>query len=195
MDRVQDNKHVNDILLPSDFNIDMFKSNPAWVSTLSVFKLHHCVQSAKRMTLTTSALVDHIYVNNPDKMIRTHAPNASISDHYPVCCTLYCEVLKQKTGKLTTVTYRSYKKCNAGVPLSDLSSCSFGAIYGLTDPDGALANFCKLFSPVYDKHVNTQKKRIKNLSLPLWLTTDTRKAVKKRDKFKKENYLEFKKTK
>ena len=35
MDRVQNSKHHNEILLPGDFNIDVFKPNPAWVSTLS----------------------------------------------------------------------------------------------------------------------------------------------------------------
>ena len=91
-------------LLLGDFNLDVFKSNPASASTLSLFNLHQCVHAATRVTLTTSTLIDHIYVNNPDKMIRTYVPNTSISDRYPVCCTLYCKVPKPETGKPTTVT-------------------------------------------------------------------------------------------
>ena len=59
-------------LLQGDFNIAMFKSNPAWASTLSLFNLHQCVQSATRVTFATSTLIDHIDVNNTDKMICTH---------------------------------------------------------------------------------------------------------------------------
>ena len=58
--RVQDHKHTTDILLLGDFNTDMFKSNPAWASTRSLFNLDQYVQSATRVTLTTSTLVDHI---------------------------------------------------------------------------------------------------------------------------------------
>ena len=104
MDRVQDHKHTNDILLLGDFKIDMFKYNPLWASTLSLYNLHQCVQSATRVILTTSTPIDHICVNNPDKMMRKYIPHASVSDHYPVFCALYCEVPRPKTGKHTTVT-------------------------------------------------------------------------------------------
>ena len=62
MDRVQNGKHHNEILLLGDFNIDMFKPNPARVSTLSLFNLHQCVQSPTRVTSTTSTLTDLIYI-------------------------------------------------------------------------------------------------------------------------------------
>ena len=62
MDRDQNSKHHNEILLLGDFNINMFKPNPAWVLTLSLFNLHQCVQSPTRVTSTTSTLIDHIYM-------------------------------------------------------------------------------------------------------------------------------------
>ena len=98
MDRVQNSKHHNEILLLGDFNIDMFKPNPAWVSTLSLFNLHQCVQSPTRVTSTTSTRIDHIYVSSPDRLIRTHVPITSMSDHYPVCCILSCQIPKAKAG-------------------------------------------------------------------------------------------------
>ena len=48
MDRIQNSKHHNEILLLGDYKIDMFKPNPAWVSTLFLFNLHQCVQSPTR---------------------------------------------------------------------------------------------------------------------------------------------------
>ena len=159
MDRVQNSTHRNEILLLGDFNSDMFKPNPAWVSTLSLF--NQCVQSPTRMTLTTSSLIDHIYVSNPDRLIRTHVPITSMSDHYPVCCTLSCQIPKAKAGKHTTVRYRSYKHFDAGSFLCDLSNTSFDAIYGLSGPDEALAYFYKLFLLVYDKHIPIRKQHVK----------------------------------
>ena len=98
-----------------------------------------------RVTSTTSTLIDHIYVSNPDRLIRTHVPITSMNDHYSVCCTLSCQIPKAKAGKHTTVTYRSYKHFDAGSFLCDLSNTSFDAIYGLSDPDEALAHFYQLF--------------------------------------------------
>ena len=103
-----------------------------------------------------------------------------MSDHYPVCCTLSCQIPKAKAGKHTTVR--------------DLSNTSFDAIYGLSDPDEALVHFYKFFLLVYDKHVPIRRQRVKNRSLPPWLTVDIRQAMKQRDRFKKQkNYPEFKK--
>ena len=141
VDRVQNSKHHNEVLLPGDFNIDTFKPNPAWVSTLSLFNLHQCVQFQTRVTSTTSTLIDHIYVSKLDRLIRTHVPITSMSDHYPVFCTLSCQIPKTKAGKHPIVTYRSYKHFDAGTFLCDLSNTQFDAIYGLSDPDEALAHF------------------------------------------------------
>ena len=172
----------------------MFKPNPAWVSFLSLFNLHQCVQSPTRVTSTTSTLIDYIYVSNPDRLICTHVPVTSMSDHYLVCCTLSFQIPKAKAGKHTTVTYRSYKHSDADSFLCDLSNTSFDALYGLSDPDEALVHFYKLFLLVYDKHVPIRRQRVKNRSLPPWLTVDIRQAMKQRDRFKKQkNYPEFKK--
>ena len=94
-------------------------------------------------------------------LIRTRVPVTSMSDHYPVCCTLSCQIPKAKAGKHTTVAYRSYKHFDAGSFLCDLSSASFDAIYGLSDPDEALAHFYKLFLHVYDKYVPIRRQRVK----------------------------------
>ena len=117
-----------------------------------------------------------------------------MSYHYPVCCILSCQIPKAKAGKHTIVTYRSYKYFDAGTFLCGLSNTSFEAIYGLTDPDEALAHFYKLFLLVYEKHVPIRRQRVKNMSLSPWLTTDIRHAMKQMGRFKKEkNYPEFKK--
>ena len=76
-----------------------------------------------------------IYVSNPDKLIRTHVPTTSMSDHYLVCCTLSCQIPKASI----CVTYRFYKHFDPGAFFFDLSNSSFDAMYGLTDPDESLA--------------------------------------------------------
>ena len=71
----------------------------------------------------------------------------------------------------------------------------------ITDPEEELAHFYKVLSSVYDKHVPNRTKRVKrnfffNLSLSPCLTSYSQKAMKRRDKIKKEkDYPEFKETK
>ena len=102
-------------------------------------------------------------MSNPDRLIRTHVPVISMSDHYPVCCTLSFQIPKAKAGKHTTVTYRSYKHFDTGPFLCDLSNTSFDAIYGLSEPDEALVHFYQLFLLVYDKHVPIRRQRVKKI--------------------------------
>ena len=163
MDRVQNSKHHNEILLLDDFNIDMFKPNPAWVSTMSLFNLHQCVQSPTRVTSTTSTLLDHIYVSNRD-IRQTNTYTRTNNQHERSLSGLLHTFLSDSKGKRlgnTTVTYRSYKHFDAGSFLCDLSNTSFDAIYGHSDPDEALAYFYKLFLQVYDKHVPIRRQHVK----------------------------------
>ena len=48
MDKV--NECNSNIVFLGDFNIDLFKSQPAWESTISVFGLHQLIRHATRIT-------------------------------------------------------------------------------------------------------------------------------------------------
>ncbi|WP_419623937.1 endonuclease/exonuclease/phosphatase family protein, partial [Thiolapillus sp.] len=62
MDKV--NECNSNIVLLGDFNIDLFKSQPAWKSTISLFGLHQLIRHATKIAQRSATLLDHIYTNN-----------------------------------------------------------------------------------------------------------------------------------
>lgn len=193
MDKVQNIMHGQDIIILGDFNIDLQKNHSAWDSTISLFNLNQLIQSPTRVTVTSATLIDHIYVNNLNRVIIAEVKQTSMSDHFTVQCTLASKVPKVRSGTHSTIVYRSFKRFNETAFLSDLSNCSFDDIYKSSDPDVALQSFQKIFSTVYNKHAPIRNKRVKNVSIPPWFTIDIKIATNIRDKFKKEkNYSAFK---
>ena len=102
MDRVQ-GCNLNVVLL-GDFNIDMQKSNPAWDSTISLFGLNQMITSPTRITPHSSTLIEHIYIVSN---ILAHA--TGISDHFPVCCTLFVKTVKPLLNVHSSTIYRCFK--------------------------------------------------------------------------------------
>ena len=62
MDKV--NECNSNIVLLGDFNIDLFKSQNAWESIISLFGLHQHIRYATRITQTSATLLDHMYTGN-----------------------------------------------------------------------------------------------------------------------------------
>ena len=46
------------------------------------------ITQATRITDHTSSLIDHIYTNTPEKVIKAEICLAGVSDHLPVFCTM-----------------------------------------------------------------------------------------------------------
>ena len=73
------------VVLLGDFNTDMQKTNPAWVSTISLFGLDHMITSPTRITPHSPTLIDHIYTSDTSIVSNSLVLATGISDHFPVC--------------------------------------------------------------------------------------------------------------
>ena len=175
-----------DILLLGDFNINMLHSQPNWNCTTSLFGLKQMVTSPTRVSCTSSTLIDHIYTNSDSLLSKIWVPQTSISDHFPVCCTLCNKSIPQLNKGHKEITFRSFKKFEPLAFLHDLSQLPFSEIYQLTDPDAAIQKWYDLFLSVLNRHAPLCRKRIKNKQLPSWLTQDIIKAMSVRDRLKRD---------
>ena len=106
------NECNSSIVLLGDFNIDLFKPQPAWESTTSLFGLHQLTRCATRITQRSATLLYHIYKNNEQMVSNVHFSDIWISDHCPVICTWSCKLPKKLAKGQTTVQYRSFKHFN-----------------------------------------------------------------------------------
>jgi hypothetical protein len=177
-----------------DFNLDLQKPQPSWESTFSIYGLNQLVNEPTRVTPTSSTLLDHIYTNNDNKIVNVRLSDVSVSDHSATMCTWLCKSLKTKKASHTTIVYRCFKKFDQNKFLSDLNCADFSAVYSCSTPNDAVSMWYNIFLPIVDKHAPVRKKRVKQQTLPGWLTSDIIQAMEIRDRLKKEKkFAEYKK--
>jgi hypothetical protein len=144
MDAIQ-NQQKNVYLL-GDFNINLLnKNNVAWESMLALFGLKQLVSTATRVSPSTSTLIDHIYTSSPETVCNVTVPTLSLSDHYPIFCTLALKVPKEKKNRHTSIMYRSFKKFDKNDFLNDLSQAPFDHVCNFHDPEHAMSWWCNIF--------------------------------------------------
>jgi hypothetical protein len=186
------NSKNRNILLLGDFNFDLFKPQPVWQSTTTLFGLKQLITKATRVTPTSATLLDHIYTNNKPLITNISVPEKSISDHFPIICTWLGKPPKVLNGGHTTTYYRSFKHFDKSLFFHDLSLAKFYEILNFPDAIQALEAFYDALMPVIDKHAPLRRKRVKSINLPGWLTPEISKAMKIRDKLKSDTKQENK---
>ena len=183
MDNV--NAHGKDTILLGDFNINYFKKNIAWDSTTMLFGLQQLITSATRVTQSTSTLLDHLYTNNVLLIQKSWVSDAAISDHFPIICSLNVKRSKYKKYGHTYFTYRCMKNFDPKNFCYDLMKTPFHEIYNHGDPNRAFQLWHNLFLSVINKHVPIKRKRVRNPTLPPWLTKEIMQAMYQRDTLRK----------
>lgn len=62
-----------------------------------------------RVTRCSAALLDHVFVTHPERIIETLVPIDGLSDHYPICFVHQARVPKSPKSHNDTVKYQSFK--------------------------------------------------------------------------------------
>jgi exonuclease III len=185
MDVVTNRHPKANFIIMGDFNIDFLKPQPSWKSTVSLHGLTQLVSQPTRITPTSSTLLDHIYVNNTDRISNIQVSDVSISDHCPILCSWSCKIPKPAKSDHTTIQYRCFKRFDKNVFLADLSCTNFANIHNCINPNDALNMFYDMFMPIVDRHAPLRRKRVKHQTVPGWMNADLVNAMKLRDKLKK----------
>ena len=87
-------RHSNkQILIAGDFNIDLIKheSDSNSQQVIDIMSNHGFIQTISRPTRITehsSTLIDHIYTNNLNRMIKTNVVTVDLSDHLAIVATI-----------------------------------------------------------------------------------------------------------
>ena len=87
------NSKGKEVLIVGDVNIDFLKYNSdaqtsEYLDMLFDLGFMPVITKATRLTDHTSSLIDHIYRNTPEKVIKSGICLADISDHLPVFCAI-----------------------------------------------------------------------------------------------------------
>ena len=181
----------NEIIMFGDFNMNLLKTNQRWTQTFQNLNLNQIINQPTRVTSSSSTLIDHIYVNNPNHIIEICCPNSGCSDHFPVCITWLKKGTRIPKSGHKFITYRSFAKFDKDSFLLDLANSDISNVYQLSDANDAFCFWQKTFIDIYNKHAPFITRRIKHTPKPPWFTKDIDKAIQIRDTLLKTKKFEL----
>jgi exonuclease III len=181
--------NLNTVIL-GDFNIDLLSPQSHWDTITNMLGLTQLIQETTRVAESTSTLLDHIYTNNTNVILKAFTSNVCMSDHKPIICKLAQKLPKTRPKGHTYITYRSFKKFDQFTYLYDLSLVDFGIVRNCSDPNVAAILFTQLLLSVLNKHAPLRRKRVKHPSIPCWMTKEIKDAMALRNKLKQEKQFD-----
>ena len=126
--------------------------------------------------------IDHIYISKTNIIHRAGKLPNSISDHYPIYCTLNFSKPKEKTQYIHK---RSFKKFNQNLFNQDLCNMPWEKLGETTQVNEMVALYETFINTVLDKHAPTKKIKI-HQNYKSGISANTKRLMKKRDETRKE---------
>ena len=130
-----------------------------------------------RITEAFQTIIDLIFVNNSQRIIRSDVIRCSLSDHSLVFCMFKAGVSKAPPR---TIKYRSYKHYNKQFFPQDLRDTNWTASLDECDTDATVNNWCQRITDVFDQHAPIKKMKVKGVNIP-WMTAELSQTMQERD--------------
>ena len=116
-----------------------------------------------RVTRCSAALLDHVFVTHPERIIETLVPIDGLSDHYPICFVHKARVPKSSKSHNDTVKYQSFKNLDKDRSVYDLNNAPWSLLDIFENVDD------KLDTWELTQHTPIVEKRVKRKKLPPWV--------------------------
>lgn len=116
-----------------------------------------------RVTRCSAALLDHVFVTHPERIIETLVPIDGLSDHYPICFVHKARVPKSPKSHNDTVKYQSFKNLDKDRSVYDLNNAPWSLLDIFENIDD------KLDTWELTQHTPIVEKRVKRKKLPPWV--------------------------
>ena len=126
----------------------------------TIHGLKQLIQSATRVTCSTSTLTDHILTSVPSRVSQNGAINVGVSDYQLIFCTR--KISRIKTGGAHKyLNFRSLKNYTAYYYKEALKQTDFPNYENFGDVNEAYSNFFQKLMTVIDKVAPYKSKRVK----------------------------------
>ena len=116
-----------------------------------------------RVTRCSAALLDHVFVTHPERIIEILVPIDGLSDHYPICFVHKARVPKSPKSHNDTVKYQSFKNLDKDRSIYDLNNAPWSLLDIFENVDD------KLDTWELTQHTPIVEKRVKRKKLPPWV--------------------------
>ena len=170
-----------ELIMFGDFNIDQLTPDLKWKRNCDTLGLELLNDLPTRITKNKQSLIDHIYATCKQHITEICCPKYGCSDHFPICITWAKKHIKIPKAGHKEIYYRCFSKFDKDSFLHDLFNSGLEHVYQLRDPDAAIEHWINTFLSVYNRHAPFQKKRVRHMTKPLWLTSEIEKEIHYRD--------------
>ena len=115
-------REEKEIISMGDFNKDLFNEEigTEWINFTTSLGLGQLISIPTRVTETSSTLIDHIYTNCEENILRVHVGKFSLSDHYAIFGNRKLNS-QLRNKKHHTITYRSFRHFDENMFIKDLA--------------------------------------------------------------------------
>ena len=97
------------------------------------------VNSSTKRPVTSTSIIDQIYVSHVHNIVKVHVSDVTLSDHYPVFVIRRCNAgLRKRKNAYTTINYRSLKNFDQKKFKEDLAQAPWSIIESFDNPSDAL---------------------------------------------------------
>ena len=166
-----------------DFNIDLLKHSvhgktQQFIDNLYALGFSPLIDKPTRITLNTSTLIDNVFTNETESIIKSGLAISDISDHLPVFSTT--KYIKRERN-ITEVKFVRNKNNDAITALkSELDRINLDEIYNTNDVNTANDMFINSIKTHY-KHCPIKEKHIYTYNNKPWFTNELKHACRKRN--------------
>ena len=160
-----------DVLFLGDINIDYLKPSPA-KARLRIFlrntNLTQVITRPTRVTLESSTLIDHIWVNNVDWYSHRGTIETGLSDHALIFAARKRAKLSKECETIHIRSYRNFCPDNFAI---DVSNIDWSPVYNESDVEIATCIFQDILCSVIDKHLPYRDVSVRIKSAP-WVNRE-----------------------
>ena len=187
-----------EVYITGDINIDFFRYNTEkpnktiqnqtseYLDMLLSFGYLPIISKPTRIADHSATLIDHIYTNVPQKVVKSGICLAGITDHLPIFCTVNNKFPTYDDRKY----FRDFSRFKGELFINDLNNLNFNNLVS-SDVNQSMNNIFKALTKITDKYAplkkisNSQKRLLKKT----WISKCLLVSIKKRHKLFKSHLL------
>ena len=181
------NTKGHEVLVLGDFNENLLKYNEdkqtsEYLDMLLSLGFMPIITKPTRITDHTATLIDHIYTNTPEKVIKSGLCLADISDHLPLFCTMANTLPTNSEHRF----FRDFRRFNENAFHQDLLAVDFKSLIS-NDVNESITTFVGNLRAITDRHVPLRKasKRQRKRLERLWISKAIVHSIKQKHKLVK----------
>ena len=123
-----------------------------------LFSLKQIIKEPTRVTLTTSALIDHIATTFTDNIVDSGVQKVALSDHYMVCKRKLNDAVSESHTMIST---RNIKNFHQEAFLADVAYiCWDTVVSNYSDTNDMIREWSSLFLAIIEKHAPMRAVRV-----------------------------------